>query len=86
MSVGAVFDKIGTLGPQQDAIIRCEGGYNKQPPLYSLDFMLANSQGRSEITRGVDDVVNIHTLCMKKVIAHLEMLKETAPEELKYYR
>lgn len=86
MSVGAVFKEIGPLAPSWDVTIRCDGGYNKQPPLYSQSMTLASAQKKLEIMQGLDDSTSVHELCMKGMAAHLKMLTETASDELKYYR
>jgi hypothetical protein len=86
MALGAVLKKVGALDTQQDLIVRCEGGYNKQPPLYSLDLDIVHGGEKTNSLAGLDDTSTIHDVCMKGAEAHLEMLRQTAPDELKYFR
>jgi len=86
MTIGNVLGKIGTLEKQQTVALRCEGGYNKQPPLYSLDFAIVNGGGKTENLQGMSESATMHDVCMNKAKAHLDYLRQYAPDELKYFR
>lgn len=67
MSLGDVVKKVGPLTKQQTVALRCEGGYSKQPPLYSLDFdIVSGSSGPTENLQGIVDTATMHEVCMKK--------------------
>lgn len=87
MTLNEVFDKLGEMDSQQSARIRCDGGYGKQPPLYSFDVGIKNGAGqKSDIVNELPSTATAHDLCMRKAKAHIQYLKQYAPDELKYYR
>lgn len=87
MTVHDALEKVGSLERQQTVALRCEGGYNKQPPLYSLDFdIMRGDSGKTDSLQGISESAPIHDVCMKKAVAHIDHLRQYAPDELKYYR
>ena len=67
MALVDVLKKVGPLTKSQTIALRCEGGYNEQPPLYSLDFdIVSGSQGPTEKLQGVVDTATMHEVCMIK--------------------
>ena len=68
MALIDVLKKVGPLTNSQTIALRCEGGYSKQPPLYSLDFdIVRGSGGATENLLGVVDTATMHEVCVKKM-------------------
>ena len=68
MALIDVLKKVGPLTKSQTIALRCEGGYNKQPPLYSLDFdIIRGDGGATENLLGVVDTATMHEVCVKKM-------------------
>ena len=87
MTLNEVLNKVGALPPSLTIELRCEGGYNKQPPLYALDFDIVRGNGGfTENLQGLGYSSTMHEICMHKARQHLEYLREHAPKELDYYR
>lgn len=86
MTLSDVLSNIGQLEKSQTLALRCEGGYNKQPPLYALDFDILRGDGGQTILQGMDISVTMHDVCMKKARAHIDYLRQYAPNELKHFR
>ena len=87
LALNAVLQKVGALMPEQTITLRCEGGYNKQPPLYAFEFDIVRGNGGfTENLQGLGDPSTMHEICMQKAQRHLEYLREYAPKELDYYR
>ncbi len=63
-----VLKKVGPLTKSQAIALRCEGGYSKQPPLYSLDFdIVRGNGGATENLLGIVDTATMHEVCVKKM-------------------
>ncbi len=63
-----VLKKVGPLTKSQAIALRCEGGYSKQPPLYSLDFdIVRGDSGATENLLGIVDTATMHEVCVKKM-------------------
>lgn len=63
-----VLKKVGPLTKSQAIALRCEGGYSRQPPLYSLDFdIVRGDDGATENLLGVVDTATMHEVCVKKM-------------------
>lgn len=63
-----VLKKVGSLTKSQVIALRCEGGYSRQPPLYSLDFdIVRGDDGATENLLGVVDTATMHEVCVKKM-------------------
>ena len=86
MALSAVLQKVGALSPSQTIVLRCEGGYNKQPPLYAFEFDIVGAKGATENLQGMGDANTMHEVCMQKARKHLEYLRDHASKELDYYR
>ncbi|RCF46451.1 hypothetical protein [Aeromonas hydrophila] len=71
VALSDVLKKVGPLTKSQIIALRCEGGYNKQPPLYSLDFdIVRGNGGATENLLGVVDTATMHEVCVKKMRSH----------------
>lgn len=84
MTIQQVFDSLQSKG-EQDIAIRCEGGYNPQPPYYDLTFDVFNGEKITNEFAGMDRNTPIHKLCMMKAYEHFNLLKANNEADLKYY-